>query len=473
MLIIPLHKKLDWKNPPLVTLFFVLTNVLVFLVFQLDDDQETADAIAYYGDSGLAELEWDPFLAYLEQRGDDDTRQEITNYQPGDPPYWVFILQRDRDFLKALHSDRIFDPADEVYREWREKRQRFEALYEGVTWIGFGLRTTEPTLMTVISHMFLHANASHLIGNMIFLLAVGLLVEAVLTRKAYFLLYFLVGAGAAAFYVLIEERSTTLVGASGAIAGLMGAYTVLYGLKKVRFFYFIGLYFDFVRLPALVLLPLWIGNEIVQMQLDSESGVAYAAHLGGLIAGALLAYLFRLSRAFSLEPIESEENSTRFEQQLEQARNLCGTFDYDAALPKLRRLHSERPDHLETLSLFYECVRLYPSSDEYHRIAHRVLSLRTNGWETNELVRRTFNDYVKRARPKSRLNAALICHLAGRFAAAKMLPEAEQLVNFILKRQLPCPNRDALLARLSDILAEKGRQSDGRKYRRLLTDAPT
>lgn len=99
------------------------------------------------------------------------------------------------------------------------------------------------------------------------------------------------GLASVGFYWLVATPSLVPgIGASGAIAGLMGMYTVLYWTRPMRFFYFILVYFDYVRLPAIVLLPLWIGSQLVQMALDGDSQINYLAHLGGLLGGALIGW---------------------------------------------------------------------------------------------------------------------------------------------------------------------------------------
>lgn len=77
-----------------------------------------------------------------------------------------------------------------------------------------------------------------------------------------------------------------LVGASGAISGLMGLFTVMYGKERINVFYSLGFYFNTIRFPAILLLPFWLGNECYQMLTNTASNVAYAAHLGGLLSGA-------------------------------------------------------------------------------------------------------------------------------------------------------------------------------------------
>ncbi|MDZ7748084.1 MAG: rhomboid family intramembrane serine protease [Halofilum sp. (in: g-proteobacteria)] len=112
-----------------------------------------------------------------------------------------------------------------------------------------------------------------------------------------------------------------LVGASGAVAGLMGLCGVLYGRRPIRFFYFIGVYADYVKAPALVLLGLWLGKEVFQFLRYSElSNVAYTAHIGGLLTGAAAGAAVRFGTGAVDEAALDEPRATEaFERRLAEA----------------------------------------------------------------------------------------------------------------------------------------------------------
>ena len=134
--------------------------------------------------------------------------------------------------------------------------------------------------------MFMHANFFHLLGNMIFLWLIGCSLEMAGKRAPYLSIYLLTGIFAALFFGMVYRHSTIpLVGASGAISGIIGAYTVLFGLRKVKIFLSLGFYFNYIKVRAISLLPIWIGNELYQLKWGGDSNVAYVAHVGGLLSG--------------------------------------------------------------------------------------------------------------------------------------------------------------------------------------------
>lgn len=155
-------------------------------------------------------------------------------------------------------------------------------------------------LLSVFTSMFLHANLLHLGGNMLFLWVFGNNVEDRMGRVVFLLFYLLAGVAAALAQVLIDADSQVpLIGASGAIAGTLGAYLVMFPRARVLtavIFFFISL----VEVPAIIVLGLWFVLQafsgIGQLGQSVSGGVAFFAHIGGFVFGALVALLFYRSR---------------------------------------------------------------------------------------------------------------------------------------------------------------------------------
>lgn len=150
--------------------------------------------------------------------------------------------------------------------------------------------------LSVLTAMFLHGGWAHLLGNMLFLYVFGNNVEDRLGRLRYLLFYVGCGYVAAYGHALAQPDSTTpLVGASGAIAGVLGAYLVLYPRARVTSLVPFLLFFPF-RLPAWVVLGFWFALQWLYFRgtgVSDEAGVAYAAHVFGFLAGAIFAVVER------------------------------------------------------------------------------------------------------------------------------------------------------------------------------------
>jgi len=154
-------------------------------------------------------------------------------------------------------------------------------------------------LHSLLTSMFLHGGWWHLIGNMLFLLIFGDNIEDVMGHLSYLLFYLLCGIAAALAQILLDPTSTIpMIGASGAISGVMGAYILLFPHGKVRALVFFGYFGQVVLVPAWVMIGLWFVLQLISgvasLGVASDvGGVAFWAHVGGFIAGALLVWLFR------------------------------------------------------------------------------------------------------------------------------------------------------------------------------------
>jgi len=163
----------------------------------------------------------------------------------------------------------------------------------------FGLVPAEPSLIGWITHMFMHAGLLHLLGNMLILYLAGPFIEDVWGRPIYGGFYILAGLFAAGCFVASDSDSMIpMVGASGAIAGVMGAFLVRYWHTKIKFFFIIMFFYRGTFLaPAWVMLPLWFIEQFyLGMITDRSGGVAYWAHVAGFAFGVGFALIMKKNR---------------------------------------------------------------------------------------------------------------------------------------------------------------------------------
>jgi membrane associated rhomboid family serine protease len=152
------------------------------------------------------------------------------------------------------------------------------------------------TWQALISSMFLHGSWMHLIGNLWFLWIFGNNVEDSMGHLRFLVFFVLTGVAAAATHVWMNPASTMpMVGASGAISAIMGAYVALYPRARVHTLFFFVIFIRVIPLPAWLILGYWLLIQVVsQASIPAEGGgVAYAAHIGGFLAGVLLIFPFR------------------------------------------------------------------------------------------------------------------------------------------------------------------------------------
>ena len=143
---------------------------------------------------------------------------------------------------------------------------------------------------TIFTSMFMHGGLMHIIGNMWFLYIFGDNVESILGHLRFLLFYLFCGFGAAIAQFLIEPQSTTpMVGASGAIAGILAAYMIKFPKAKVHVLAIIFIFITTIVVPAQIVLGLWflmqLSGGLGSLGLNTTGGIAWFAHIGGFIAG--------------------------------------------------------------------------------------------------------------------------------------------------------------------------------------------
>ena len=173
--------------------------------------------------------------------------------------------------------------------------QRAVLSFGAIPSVLFGSRSLPPELavipapLTLISSMFMHGGWMHLIGNMLFLWVLGDNVEDAMGHGRFIVFYILCGIAAALTHAGLDPDSTVpMIGASGAISGVIGAYLILHPKAQI-----LTLAFRFfIHIPAYIMLGIWIGLQVMNVAMasggGSGGGVAWWAHIGGLIAGCLL-----------------------------------------------------------------------------------------------------------------------------------------------------------------------------------------
>jgi membrane associated rhomboid family serine protease len=160
--------------------------------------------------------------------------------------------------------------------------------------------------LTVLTAMFLHAGWSHLFGNMLFLWAFGPQIEDAMGRGRFLGFYLLGGLVAFGAQIAVDPNSTIpMLGASGAIAAVMGAFLITYPRDRIRTLIVFGFLIAIRLIPAIVLVGFWflmqLFNEVGALATIHTGGVAYAAHMGGFVMGMVSARLFENSQRLAYQ----------------------------------------------------------------------------------------------------------------------------------------------------------------------------
>jgi len=413
VLIVPLHRAPTWANVPWITLALVLANVFVFAFLQSGDARAERAALDYYAQRHLAQWEFPAYRAWLAERADTAKRsaafEHFAQARPAGEAIAAQILQSDDAFVADLHAGGAIPASAQGYAQWREHRDEFDQLWNRAFTERWKIRFSEFDPRRMFGAMFLHGGVGHLVGNMIFLALLGLLVEGALGHGLFLAVYLLGGLGSAMISVAYRWGDTgSALGASGAIAALMGAYCVLWGTRKVRFFWWFFVVFDYVKAPALVLLPFWLGWELVNLAWNKGAHVGFDAHAGGIVVGALLALGVRAlhweKRDFLDEEIAADAQADR-QAALAQARECIGQLRIPAARALLEPLIEAQPDDFEARAALYRCARLEPRMPHLADAACAVFALAPRGLVHAREQKAIFDDALKAGLPLSALDA--------------------------------------------------------------------
>ena len=335
MLILPMERTFDIRRPPVVTLLLLAINVIIFMATSGSDEETMFAAVEAYEEQQILAIELPLFQDYLisESSGPDDWRSLDSADELDHEERFYLILQILTDSNYAEYLELRADNFTLVeLSALEQKRNIVDSYIAQLVTLRYGFVPAEFSFMTLFSSQFLHGDLAHLLGNMVILVLVGVTVEQLLGSFNYLLFYLLSGAFGSIVFGLVHFGSPIpLIGASGAISGLMGMYVAAYGRRPIRFFYWIGFYFNYVKLPALVMLPVWVGKELFDF-LFTESNVAYLAHAGGLVAGAGPVLLGRSSFAkIDTEVIENLDKDLEYREELERALQLIDRADFAPA----------------------------------------------------------------------------------------------------------------------------------------------
>lgn len=205
---------------------------------------------------------------------------ELTN---GSFLYFSDILTRNNDLLNESEL---------------ELKQKINSLRKSVYFYKFGFVPDRFNILTLFTSMFIHGSWMHLIGNILFFYVCGIAMEKFWGFWRFFIIYISCGIGANFFYMFTSimagqnASSIPLIGASGAIAGVMGAFLITHGQVKIKILFIFLLWFrKTFFISSYLYLGFWFFSQIAYAVLDigHESGVAYSAHIGGFVLGAILA----------------------------------------------------------------------------------------------------------------------------------------------------------------------------------------
>jgi membrane associated rhomboid family serine protease len=464
MLVLPVSEKFTWKNPPYATILLVLVNIVIFAGFQSGDNEKWEKAADYYHTSGLSGIEVPLYLTFRESEGKPLTvPKEFRKTKKDEDLYLFFEMEGDGKFQEMIRKGEALPSDSPDYGKWRELRKGFQSLKNGIFSYRYRFVPAEHRPVTFLSHMFLHGSVDHLGGNMIFLWLFGCILEIGSGRLKYLGLYLVSGFFAVTFFWLTQPSDATgLVGASGAISGLMGAYTVLFGKSRIKLFMYLGFYFNYIRFPAIALLPFWLIREVHSFFFETGTNVAYGAHIGGIVSGAALGFALLKFSDFKKHDVFTEEVADKSLPLMQEALSFIGNLEFEKGRALLERAISEDGKNFDAYRHIYNMEKQNPDSDSYHAFVKRYLGVLCSEAAPHGGAYALYTDYRKLVKPRLTPEAYLSLSLV--FLKEGRVIEAEEIIGMIVRKKPGLPNVPSAVLRLSQIFGKKGMDEKALEY---------
>jgi len=467
MLIVPTEKQFDWKHAPIVLIAIVLVNILVFLLYQSNDNAKAIAAMGPFVELGYVEKEWPIYTAYLEstERVDDLHEYEklyrqkelwsLSQVMLWDTAYYKHVM-------RAARSEFSYDD----YLAWKGKRTEIQESFNSMSSFSYGLRSTDVSAVTLFSHQFLHGDLMHLVGNMVFLVVFGFAVEAAIGHFRFLLFYLIGGVFAGLAQVVTTLGSEIpLVGASGAISGVTAMYLAVFRLKKIEFFYWVLFFVGYIRAPALLVLPFYIAKEVYSYMTVVDSNVAFMAHAGGFVAGAILigiALLFNKD-VLNDEYIDQDQKISPRAQSLAEIYKAIEALRFDYALKLVNKLIAKAGIDFELAVLRFNLDKIKKENS----FTGSFCSLMTLKNLTPDELKAVNKLWLETDNASTLLPQDEQLKLAFQFTTLKDLSGAEHILDGLFEEKFKPSELLLLCSKLANRFAEKHDHGRNMKYQEM------
>ncbi len=340
MIIIPYnHDRMQFQRLPFFTIGLILLNLIIF-VFTFFEEPKTREAIYSKGEE---------IIRFYAKHPNLDLPKEIAAKIS---PEWQTQILTEQKFLKTVEPDETQIPVDPEAQEHLNKLiEEFEETRSLHFYRKYGYTPKSGGFFSIISAMFIHGGIFHLVFNMLFLWLAGGVLEDLWGRAVFPGFYLLGGIVATmAHHFAYPESTEPLIGASGAIAALMGAFMIRLYNTRIKLFYaiFFGVRFRHGTFysPAYIILPIWLLQQVWDYYLYSSfSDVAFLAHIGGFAFGAGIAVLLKVSQIEKklIAPLV-EKKSELLDENLAIGEENLLKGDVEKAAHNLRMVLAKNPD---------------------------------------------------------------------------------------------------------------------------------
>ncbi len=382
------HENMTARRWPVVTLALIAINTIVFLFTMTAIDDESPQ---------LGEVKSHILIlaaTHPELKMQPDSQRLVDGFKQSHPDQWKQVQNPYRDIINAYDAKiKITDGTASLQAEMDSLNEQLKKLSSTSIVEQYAFIPGHPRAISYLTANFLHGGWLHLIGNMWFLWLAGFVLEDVWGRWLYSAFYLIAGVAALQFYAWTNPGSMTpTLGASGAVAALMGAFLARFPKMKITMAYFIMLRLRKFSAAAYWLLPLWLLTEIFFGSMSGSDGVAHWAHVGGFLFGAAAAVGIQHSglEQKANRAIEEKVGWTA-DPEIEQANNLMEHGQLDEAISVLTNYTAAKPNSLDAWSLLRQIYTRQNNTQAYLDATLKTCALHLRAHE----VEAAFQDYAE------------------------------------------------------------------------------
>src|ERR1051326_8395465 len=349
-MLIPIkHENMTARRWPVITLALIALNTVAFILTSSTIQEQVREA-------GKVKVHLLMLAAaHPELKMPDEVREYVNRFRDHNPAAWKELQHPNREIADGWDAQtRLLEDVNPLQAEMDSLAQQFNDVEANSITEKYAFVPARPHAISYLTANFLHGGWLHLIGNMWFLWLAGFVLEDAWGRALYSTVYLIAGAAALQIHAWVNAGSVApTLGASGAVAALMGAFLVRFPKMRIEMMWLFSFRAFRFKAPAYTLLPLWLLMEVFYGSLSGNlGGVAHWAHVGGFAFGMVAAAALHYS---GLENVANkaieEEISWQADPEITQATELLDRGQFDDAIAVLTQHIAVKPNAIDAYNL--------------------------------------------------------------------------------------------------------------------------
>ncbi len=477
----PIGRKAALNKFPYFTIGLILLNVLVFVLTWPGEKKFLNERVSFEQFSSLGQQVLDVLIS--PNSGIPQETRILLQNEKESPDFptplvnQIFLSVQNQTIVISHQAQYQWQLRYPLYIAFKESLEKSSENRHSV-FSKYGFSKEGPIFPNIFTYQFLHAGILHIFFNMFFLWLVGCNIEERWGPPIFLSLYLLGGVAAAlvqnAFY---PQHQEPLIGASGAVASMMGAFLIRYATMKIRIFYllFLSFYprFGTFEVPAWIVAPLWFFQQLFMglMTIKYSPRVGYWAHIGGFIFGVGGGILIRTFRIGKQWEDAFEQAPDKLELKVEKGVSAFFLNDFQKARRIFNEIITVCPQHIKARE---GLLRVYEREKNQSAFCQTAIELMKITNEKNDTV--LMNEILDRTKiviKNAELNDFLFFQIASFYEKAQRWKEAVQTYQYIIEKFNRSTYMPKVLLALGKILKQKlHRSQEAKQYLEKLTRPP-